>query len=262
MLPTLFLSHGSPMLVLTETPAHRFLASYAEDLERPSAIVLVSAHYETELPAALGVSRPRTIHDFGGFDRKLFEMTYPAPGDPDLASRVAEHLSEAGLSAGVDERWGFDHGVWVPLKLLYPQADIPVVAVSVQPQADARHHFEVGRALAPLREEGILVIGSGSLTHNLGAIRTELGRNPLEADAPEWVTTFAEWMNARISEGELDALLDYRRQAPFAAENHPTDEHLMPLFSALGAAGETGRGRRIHSSHEYGALMMDAYAFG
>ena len=231
MLPSLFISHGSPMLILSDTPARHFLAGYGNDLPRPDAIVIVSAHYETRQPAVLGVAAPPMIYDFGGFDPKLRQIVYAAPGDPALARRVAGLLADADLPATVDTRWGYDHGTWVPLALMYPDADIPVVAVSVQPHQNARHHFELGRALAPLRADNILVVGSGSLTHNLGAIRTQLGRNPVEA------------------------------QAPYAAENHPTDEHLMPLYAAMGAAGPTGQGARVHSSHEYGALMMDTYAF-
>ena len=261
MLPSLFISHGSPMLILSDTPARHFLAGYGNDLPRPDAIVIVSAHYETRRPAVLGVAAPPMIYDFGGFDPKLRQIVYAAPGDPALARRVAGLLADADLPATVDTRWGYDHGTWVPLALMYPDADIPVVAVSVQPHQNARHHFELGRALAPLRADNILVVGSGSLTHNLGAIRTQLGRNPVEADAPEWVVAFADWMNDRIAAGDVEALLDYRAQAPYAAENHPTDEHLMPLYAAMGAAGPTGQGARVHSSHEYGALMMDTYAF-
>ncbi|MEW5423198.1 class III extradiol ring-cleavage dioxygenase [Amorphus sp. 3PC139-8] len=259
MLPSIFVSHGSPMLVLSDTPARHFLAEYAHALPRPDAIVLISAHYETRVPAVLGAAHPRMIYDFGGFDPRLFEMTYPAPGDPALASRIAGLIEAVGMPAVVDQTWGFDHGVWVPLKLLYPEADIPVVAISVQPEEDARHHFELGRALTPLRADNILVIGSGSLTHNLRAIRTELGRNPVDAAPADWAVAFSDWIVDRIKAHDIDALLDYRRQAPFAVENHPTDEHLMPLFVALGAGGAVPS--RVHTSHEYGALMMDAYAF-
>ncbi|WP_018697800.1 DODA-type extradiol aromatic ring-opening family dioxygenase [Amorphus coralli] len=261
MLPSLFISHGSPMLVLSDTPARHFLERYAAELPRPDAIVIVSAHYETARPAVLGDPAPRMIYDFGGFDPKLREMVYAAPGDPALAEIVAGLLDSAALDATVDADWGYDHGTWVPLRLLYPDADIPVVPVSVQPGASARHHFEVGRALAPLRARNVLVIGSGSLTHNLRAIRTELGRNPVDAEAPDWVVAFSEWMQARITAGDTEALLDYRDLAPHAADNHPTDEHLMPLYAAMGAGGDAPRGERIHASHEYGALMMDAYAF-
>lgn len=262
MPPSLFLSHGSPMLALTDTPARRFLGAYGAELERPKAIVVASAHYETCRPVALAARNPRTIYDFGGFDPRLYEITYPAPGDPELAGRVTELLGAAGFPATIDESWGYDHGVWVPLSLLFPEADIPIVAVSVQPDADPKHHFALGQALAPLREEGVLVIGSGSLTHNLAAIRSELGRNPVDAPGADWAVAFADWMNAKIADGDVDALLDYRAQAPYARQNHPTDEHLLPLFTAMGAAGTTARGTRVHTSHEYGALMMDAYAFG
>lgn len=258
-MPTLFLSHGAPNLVLHNTEAHRFLKAFGAALPRPRAILVATAHFMTSAPTLTADARPETIYDFGNFEPELFRMTYPAPGDPALAARAGALLDEAGLAAGTVEGRGFDHGTWVPLTLLYPAADIPVVQLSVQPRSGPAHHLALGRALAPLRWEGVLVVGSGALTHNLHEL---FGRGyALDAPAPDWVSAFGEWMRAAIEEGRTDDLLDYRRKAPFGLENHPTEEHLLPLFVAMGAAGEA-RGERVHASAQYGVLMMDAYRFG
>ena len=256
MLPTVFVSHGSPMLALADTPAATFLRSFGASLERPRAIVVVSAHFETDRPTVSRAAAPEMIYDFRGFPPALSEIVYAAPGSPEIAEEVAGALSEAGLAPQLGER-GFDHGTWVPLTLMYPDAGIPVVTVSIQPDETPAHHYRLGQALRALPARGILVLASGSLTHNLW----EMDRGDVDAAAREWATAFADWIDARLAEGDVEALLDYRRRAPFAAKNHPTDEHLLPLFVALGAAGEGASARRVHTSHEYGALMMDAYAF-
>lgn len=259
LMPTLFLSHGAPNLVLHNTEAHRFLKSFGAALPRPCAILVATAHFATATPALTADERPETIYDFGNFEPELFRMTYPAPGAPALAERAAALLGEAGIAAGTVHDRGFDHGTWVPLRLLYPEADIPVVQLSVQPRSGPAHHLAVGRALAPLRREGVLIIGSGALTHNLHEM---FGRGyALDAAAPRWVRDFGEWMREAIEEGRADEVLDYRRRAPFGAENHPTEEHLLPLFVAMGAAGGA-RGEQVHSSAQYGVIMMDAYRFG
>lgn len=257
-LPAIFVSHGSPMLVLDDVPARDFLAGLGATLPRPRAIVVVSAHYETEGVRVVTDARPRVIHDFHGFPKALYEMRYDAPGDPELAAHIIARLTDAGLEAQGDDRWGFDHGVWVPLMLMYPEADIPVVAVSIDTAAGPEHHRRLGAALAPLREDDVLILGSGSLTHNLG----ELQRDGSEAlGAADWVTRFVDWTADAIREGRTDDLLQYRRRAPDAARNHPTEEHFLPIFAALGAGGE-GKGRRLHASTTFSVLAMDAYAFG
>jgi len=258
-LPALFVSHGAPTLVLDDVPARDFLARVGAELGRPSAIVVVSAHYEATGVRADASPRPRTIHDFGGFPPALYEIAYPAPGDPALAGEIVGLLRAAGLAAETDTGWGLDHGAWVPLSLMYPDADIPVVAVSVDPQAGPAHHKALGAALAPLRDRGVLILGSGSFTHNLFEIPRPFRR--IDTAAPDWVTEFAEWTATAITEGRADDLLDYRRRAPQAARNHPTEEHLLPLFAALGAGGG-GSGRRLHESTTFAVLRMDAYAFG
>lgn len=257
-LPTLFVSHGSPMLALQDSPARRFLQQLGESLPRPRAILAVSAHWQTaEGPAVSLAVHPQTIHDFGGFPRALFEINYPAPGAPETAARAAQLLEAAGLQVGRSMHRGLDHGAWVPLHVMYPDAHIPVAQLSIVHGASAAEHERLGLALAALRAEGVLVIGSGSLTHNLYEFRGQA----IDAPAPQWVSDFAAWMKARLENGERDALLDYRRQAPFAVQNHPTDEHLLPLYVAMGAAGANAQAQQLHSSVEHGVLAMDAYAF-
>lgn len=256
MLPTLFISHGAPNLILQDIPARKFLADYSASLPRPEALLVVSAHYESDTPAVTASEHPPTIHDFRGFEPEMYEMRYPAPGAPALAKRVADMIEAHGLPARLEER-GLDHGAWVPLKLLYPDAGIPVVEMSVQTLLGAAHHLELGRALAGLRKDDILIMGSGSFTHNL----SELDRSGAESDQPGWVVRFSDWMHEHVAAGAWDELADYRRRAPEAERNHPTEEHLLPLFVAIGAAGDAARAEQIHRSHMLGSLRMDAYAF-
>ena len=257
-LPTLFISHGSPMLALQDSPARRFLLELGKTLPRPKAIVVASAHWETLARPAVDFARqPDTIHDFGGFPRALFEMTYPAPGSPELAERVAALLEEAGYAPGKIPERGLDHGAWVPLTLMYPEADIPVLQVSILRGADPAEHERLGKALTALRDEGVLVIGSGSLTHNLYEFRGQ----PIDSPVQDWVSEFGDWMKQKLDANDRQAVLDYRRLAPHAVRNHPTEEHLLPLFVAMGAAGEQYQARRLHGSFEYGVLAMDVYAF-
>lgn len=256
-MPSLFLSHGAPTLPLTDTPARAFLTQLGHALPPAQAILVISAHWETTVPTVSAVDRNETIHDFAGFPRELYEMRYAAPGAPAVAARVADLLRAAGLDCKTDRSRGLDHGAWVPLLLMYPQADIPVLQLSVQPNLGPAHHLRLGRALAPLRQEGVLIVGSGSFTHDLSEFR---GHGPNDP-APAWVNNFADWVHAALTSGQTEQLLDYRRQAPFAAKNHPTEEHLLPLYVALGAAGESAQVERLHASATYSVLRMDVYAF-
>ena len=256
--PTLFLSHGSPMLAIRDSAARRFLQGLGASLPRPEAVIVVSAHWETAgAPAVSLAARPDTIHDFGGFPRALFEIRYPAPGAPAAAERAASLLEEAGMAVGRSAVRGLDHGAWVPLSLIYPDAGIPVAQLSIVRGAGPAEHARLGLALAALRGEGVLLVGSGSLTHNLHEYRGQ----DIDAPAPDWVSQFERWMKARLEAGDRAALLDYRRAAPHAVRNHPTEEHLLPLFVAMGAAGAGARASRLHASVEHGVLAMDAYAF-
>ena len=257
-LPSLFVSHGSPMLALEDSPARRFLQDLGRNLPRPKAIVVVSAHWETMGGVAVSLaSHPETIHDFGGFPEALSDIQYPAPGAPEQALRAATLLEQAGFAVGRAPSRGLDHGAWVPLSLMYPEADIPVAQVSLPRALTTAEYRRMGRALAGLREDGVLIIGSGSLTHNLSEFRG----GPIAAPVPSWVSDFAQWMHGRLAERQFDQLLDYRNQAPFAVRNHPTEEHLLPLFVAMGAAGEAPIAESLHASYQYRVLAMDMIAF-
>ena len=255
--PAIFISHGSPMLALENAPTTRFLRSLAGQWPKPTAIIVASAHWETGTPMVTGNTKPETIHDFQGFPKELYALRYPAQGDPALAKRVQSLLVAAGFDAGVDPVHGLDHGAWNPLLLMYPLADIPVIELSVQPMHDAQWHYRIGQTLAPLRNENILIIGTGNLTHNL----REAFRGH-HANTPTWVTEFSEWIAARVKEGDIVRLLDWQKLAPHALQNHPTPEHFLPFFVALGAAGEPLKAKHLHADIALGVLAMDAYAFG
>jgi 4,5-DOPA dioxygenase extradiol len=255
-IPSLFVSHGSPMLALEEEPTAVFLRGLAKTLPRPSAIIVASAHYEADIMTITGSPTPPTIHDFHGFPDALYAARYPAPGDPALARRMEELLKGGREAARIDPARGLDHGAWSPLLLMYPQADIPVVEISVAPHRDARWHYHIGRLLAPLREEGILILGTGNLTHNLReAMRGH------HASAPGWVSEFAQWVAENTENGNVEALLQWETLAPHAHRNHPTAEHFLPFFVALGAAGDSFHATRLHQETTLGVLAMDAYAF-
>lgn len=255
---SLFISHGSPLLALgghATTAAWRDLAA---GLPRPRAVVVASAHWlapELRIGAA---AAPETIHDFYGFPAPLYEIRYPAPGAPELAQRLAEGLQAAGFAASVDAGRGLDHGVWVPLQQLWPDASVPVVPIALQPRRGPRHHLQLGLALAGLLDDEVLLIGSGSLTHNLH--EAVIGEDD-PARIPPYVPAFAEWFATRLAAHDIDALCDYRAQAPEAVRAHPTDEHLLPIFVALGAAGAAPRAERCYHALADGSLAMDVYAF-
>lgn len=256
--PSLFVSHGAPTLAIEQNETVEFLKRLGRELPRPEAILCISAHWNTDVPTVSAAERPETIHDFGGFPEELFRMRYTAPGAPSIAGRVRELLEGAGHESTVAPERGLDHGAWVPLKLIYPEADVPVTQLSVQPSLGPEHHFRLGRALAPLREEGVLILATGSATHNLSRI----GRGEVP---PVWAKEFDEWLYRKITDGALEELLDYRRFAPHASVAHPTDVHLLPLFVAMGAGADSetqARGRALHRGWTWASLSMAAYGFG
>jgi 4,5-DOPA dioxygenase extradiol len=263
-LPTLFLSHGAPTLALdsaVDGGSHGTLAvalaGFANSIPRPKAVLVVSAHWGTGMTMLTGATLPETLHDFSGFDPALLAIAYPARGSSELATQVHHLLGAAGIEAGIDLQRGFDHGAWVPLLHLYPGADVPVVQMSLQPAAVAGSQHAIGRALSSLPGEGVLVIGSGGITHDL---RTAFSMAGSAVQAP-WARAFADWADECLASGDTEALLDWRVRGPEAERNHPTAEHLLPLFLALGAAGESWIARRLYKGAIMGTIALDSWAF-
>ncbi len=255
-LPSLFVPHGAPTFILDPGAAGAALARTATALARPRAIVIVSAHWDTAQPTVGAARRPETIHDFWGFPAPLYDIRYPATGCEEASSEVLAALAAAGMPALRDEHRGLDHGAWIPLSLMFPDADVPVVPVSIQSRLGPAHHLALGRALAPLAARGLLVIGSGNLTHNLGdyqRVRSTGGQ------VPGYVREFADWVYARMQAGDEAGLVDYRRLSPAGVRAHPTEDHLLPLYVALGAGGP--RVERLHAGVDDYVLAMDVFAF-
>ena len=257
---SIFVSHGSPMHALQPGPAGAAWQALGKRLPRPKAIVIASAHWETNLPMLTGSDKPETVHDFYNFPEPLYRLRYPAPGAPDLARRAQALLKDAGFTAGIDGCRGLDHGAWSPLLYMYPDADIPVVQISLQPALGPRHHVNLGKAVRALAEEDVLVIGSGHMTHNLGDWARNRG-NAAGAPAP-YAKEFQAWVFDKLKARDIESLIDYRSRTPHGARAHPTDEHFLPLFFALGAAAEKAKPERVYDAIDSGVLAMDAYVFG
>jgi 4,5-DOPA dioxygenase extradiol len=254
-LPVLFLSHGSPMHAIQPGAVRAVWQAIARDLPKPKAILIASAHWETDVPAVTGAARPETIHDFYGFPKPLYEIQYPAPGSPEVAARALQLLKESNFKVAEDPTRGLDHGAWSPLLHMYPKADVPVVQVAVQTALGPQHHVAIGRALAPLALEGVLIIGSGHMTHNL----RDWGRGTKEPQP--YAREFQEWVKHKLEQRDIDSLVDYRSRSPHGVRAHPTDEHFLPLFFALGAASGKSKPERVYDAIDSGVLAMDAYVF-
>jgi 4,5-DOPA dioxygenase extradiol len=253
--PTLFVSHGSPMFALEPGLLGPQLGQLGRTLTGLAAIVVVSPHWQTEGVRVTAADSPATIHDFGGFPAPLYALQYTPPGAPALASDIVRLLADAGFRASLDTRRGLDHGAWVPLRYLKPDADVPVVQVSMPHDLDAQGALDLGKALAPLSRRGVMVVGSGSLTHNL----YELGQHLRDAD---YAQAFAEWVADAVTRGDDAALLHYRERAPQAPRAHPTPEHFLPLLVAVGAS-DIGLPRSvIRGGMTHGVLSMDSFGFG
>lgn len=265
-LPPVFVSHGSPMIALEPGAAGAFMQRLGPAIDaafgRPKAIVAISAHTAARAPVLLAAPRHEAVYDFGNFDPKLFTLRYDVPGAPALADRVAGLLGAASLPVHVMQEGGLDHGIWTALRYLYPAADIPVLPLAFVPDQSPAQQFALGEALSSLANEGVLVLGTGSITHNLRRAFSGGLRGPRQqAEIPE-SKTFRDWMNARSAALDWNALLDYRKLAPHAIDMHPTDEHLLPWFVAAGAGGRKDAPLRLHDSVEMACIGMDAYAFG
>ena len=261
-MPSLFISHGGPNIITDPSEARDYLASLPEKIGKPKAIVIVSAHFETDGPVVVTDPEPEMIYDFGGFAPELYQMVYPAPGAPELAMRVATMLQKAGFSPRIAPKRGYDHGTWTSMKLAYPDADIPIVQLSIDPNQDAAYHFALGQALAPLASEDILLVGSGHITHNLRAVFGAMrGGIAPDSEMAGKVAAFTDWFAEKFADNDRDAIINWRKEAPFVRENHPTDEHLMPLFFAYGAGGGNPHAVRAHASRQMGLFAFDSWIF-
>lgn len=250
----LFLAHGAPTLALADIPAHHFLKKFGRDLETPAGVIVFSAHWETNGLRVTAPGRLRTIHDFRGFDPALQRINYPAAASQELVRTVVGQLRSLGTDVWEDETWGLDHGSWVPLSLLFPEPSFPIVQLSLPFGSTPERVYALGRQLAPLAEENILILGSGSTTHNLSEIRSE------GSPAPDWVTYFDAWIDEGLKQGEIGWFADLD-SAPDFRRAHPTDEHLLPLFFAMGAANRKDSPELLHRSYSHGSLSMSYFRF-
>lgn len=256
-MPVVFVSHGAPDVLLKAPATVACWRAIGESLPRPAAVLVLSAHWEAPLPTVSLAERPTTIHDFAGFPRELYALRYPAPGAPELARRVVQRLGEAGGVARTAAARGLDHGAWVPLSVLFPRADVPVTQLALPHGAAAADLLTLGAALRPLRDEGVLILGSGAITHNFGWLRWDAA----EAAAPlPRAAAFADWVGERVAAHDRAGLADFRR-TPHGDAAHPSDEHFLPLLAALGAAGDSPAVRHA-PPFTYGGLAMDAYVWG
>ena len=255
-MPVIFVSHGAPDALLKAADTVSAWREIGRRIPEPKAILVMSAHWESSVPTVSFAASPETIHDFSGFAPALYQMHYPAPGAPALAERTLSLLSAGGIAANRHSDRGLDHGAWVPLSVMFAQAQVPVTQLSLT-QHGAAAHFELGRALVPLRDEGVLIIASGAITHNFGWLDWRASNtSPPQAKA----LAFADWVSEQLAASNTPALMNYRT-APYGAEAHPTEDHLLPLFVALGAAGDEAP-EHYRPAFAYGGLAMDAYVWG
>jgi 4,5-DOPA dioxygenase extradiol len=255
-MPVVFISHGAPDALLKAPDAVACWREIGQRLPEPSAILVISAHWEARLPTASLSGAPETIHDFSGFSPELKSMQYPAPGAPALAERVVVLLGRAGIAAELHPSRGLDHGAWVPLSAMYPQATVPVTQLSLIRNGSPTQHFALGQALATLRDEGVLIVATGAITHNFGWLNWRASAD--QPPVPQ-ARAFADWVAAQLDAPDAPALLDYRA-APHGAESHPSEDHFLPLFVAWGAAGDDAP-RRYQPRFSYGGLAMDTYVW-
>lgn len=254
LLPTIFVSHGAPSLILEKDQTTQFFAELGTKLPRPRGIICISAHWESPEPLVTFNLQRQTIYDFFGFPEALYQLEYPATGSNIFADQAIAALRTANFAAQLHPSRGFDHGVWVPLKLMYPEVDIPVIQLSIQSNQSAEYHWEIGQGLRKLRENGILILASGSATHNLQGFR----HYPKDSVPLDYALNFDQWLVNAIEAGDRQTLLNYKEIAPEAQRNHPTPEHFLPLFVAMGAADQP-QGQRIHQAFTYGTLSMAAF---
>lgn len=255
MMPSYFFAHGAPSIVLEDNEYTKLLKQFKDQTPRPKAIVIFSAHWE-ESVQNIGAADPyETIYDFGGFQDELYQMTYPAQNDPSLVEQVQSLFTMQGIESARNETRGLDHGAWAVLKLLYPEADIPVIALSVNRYLSNEQQYEIGKALAALREQDVLIIGSGGTVHNLRRLNWQTdGIDP-------WAEQFDQWIESKLESWDTEALFQYRELAPHAQDAVPTSEHFIPLLLAMGAGDANRNAKLLHRSYQYGNLSLSCWQF-
>jgi len=256
MMPSYFIAHGAPSLVIEQHAYTDFLKNFAAGLPKPKAIVLFSAHWEQPVQTVSAVPDTYdTIYDFGGFQDELYQMTYPAKGDRSLSDQIQSLFAKHGIQSALDEQRGLDHGAWAVLKLIYPEADIPVVALSVNRYLTNEQQYAIGKALAELREQDVLIIGSGGTVHNLRRVKWQ------GEGVDEWAVAFDNWLQEKLETWDVDALVNYRELAPYAQDAVPTNEHFIPLLLAMGAGDKTREAKLLHRSYQMGNLSLSCWQF-
>lgn len=253
----LFVPHGSPTFALEPGAAGAAMSEVVTQLAAPRAMVVVSPHWDTRIPTVSSATQLETIHDFYGFPAELYDIQYPAQGSPEVAKEVAAALQRAGLDVA-DSQHGLDHGAWQPLRQMFPQAEVPIVPLSMQMHGGPAHAYRIGQALAPLAAQDIWVVASGNLTHNLRDLQVA---RAMGGQTPAYVPRFTDWLNAQLTAHNLDALMNYRQLTPDGVQAHPSEDHLLPLFVALGAAGEGAQAQAFFRGISHHVIAMDGYAF-
>jgi 4,5-DOPA dioxygenase extradiol len=255
MMPSYFFAHGAPSIVLEDNEYTQLLKNFKDQMPKPKAIVLFSAHWEEPTQSIGAAETYKTIYDFGGFQDELYEMIYPAQSDRSLSEQVQSLFSKHGVQSVLNDSRGLDHGAWAVLKLLFPDADIPVVALSVNRFLSNEQQYQIGKALAELREQDVLIIGSGGTVHNLRRL------NWRSDGIDEWALRFDLWLQSKLESWDTEALFQYRELAPCAEEAVPTSEHFIPLLLAMGTGDSIRRAKLLHRSYQYGNLSLSCWQF-
>lgn len=254
--PVFFVSHGAPTFAIEPGLLGPRLKALGKQLSGVTAVLVVSPHWQARDVRVMTTAVPETVHDFGGFPSALYDLQYPAVGHPRYAAEAGRLLADAGFVVGMDDRRGLDHGAWVPMRYLLPGADVPVFQVSMPHALDTASAFRFGRALAPIRESGVMIVGSGSMTHNLYEFRQS------GSDAADYASEFTQWIRQAVTSNDIERLVNYRQLAPHAQRAHPTEEHFLPLLVALGARTNRETTLVMDGGITNGVLSMESYAWG
>ncbi len=257
-MPSLFIAHGAPLLAIENNEYTQFLNELGKNMPRPKAIVLFSAHWESRAQKVSNVDTYNTIYDFGGFPPELYQIKYPAQGNQQISDEIQDLFKSNGIPFEVETERGLDHGAWVVLRLLYPNADIPVIAMSVNPKLSTEEQYKIGKSLSSLREKDVLVIGSGGTVHNLRAVKWA------DHEIDQWAQEFDDWLAVHLTNWDLESLFKYESVAPNAeyAVPHYGNEHFIPIFYAMGAADDAKKASLLHRSYRYGNLSHSVWQFG